>query len=92
MPLNPAQPLLTLGRLVQEDLCLMEPQGDEYDLTGAILCFPASWTLAQKIGRPMTGIHHPVEIYDDDLAAPGAPPVRCDPPRTAAVADELLHL
>ncbi|RYI01775.1 MAG: DUF3445 domain-containing protein, partial [Acetobacteraceae bacterium] len=40
----------------------------EYDLTGAILCFPASWTLAQKIGRPMTGIHQPVEIYDEALA------------------------
>ena len=69
VPLDPAQPLLTLGRLVQEDLCLMQDTGTEYDLTGAILCFPASWTLAQKIGRPMTGIHRPVEIYDATLAA-----------------------
>jgi dimethylamine monooxygenase subunit A len=69
VPLNPAEPLLTLGRLVQQDLCLMESNGSEYDLTGAILCFPASWTLAQKIGRPMTGIHQPVEIYDEQLAA-----------------------
>jgi hypothetical protein len=67
--LDPDQPLLTLGRLVQQDLCLMEARGEEYDLTGAILCFPASWTLAQKLGRPMTGIHQPVEIYDDQLAA-----------------------
>lgn len=69
VPLDPARPLLTLGRLVQQDLCLMEARGEEYDLTGAILCFPASWTLAQKIGRPMTGIHQPVEIYDETLAA-----------------------
>jgi dimethylamine monooxygenase subunit A len=69
VPLDPAEPLLTLGRLVQQDLCLMESSGSEYDLTGAILCFPASWTLAQKIGRPMTGIHQPVEIYDEALAA-----------------------
>ncbi|MCU0827329.1 MAG: DUF3445 domain-containing protein [Tabrizicola sp.] len=68
VPLDPAQPLLTLGRLVQQDLCLMQSTGAEYDLTGAILCFPASWTLAQKLGRPMTGIHQPVEIYDDQLA------------------------
>ncbi len=61
-------PLATLGRLVQEDLCLMEARGDEYVLTGAILCFPASWTLAQKIGRPMTGIHEPVAPYTDDIA------------------------
>jgi hypothetical protein len=69
VPLDPAQPLLTLGRLVQQDLCLMQSNGAEYDLTGAILCFPASWTLAQKIGRPMTGIHQPVEVYDAALAA-----------------------
>jgi hypothetical protein len=69
VPLNPAEPLLTLGRLVQQDLCLMQSNGAEYDLTAAILCFPASWTLAQKIGRPMTGIHQPVEIYDAALAA-----------------------
>jgi hypothetical protein len=67
--LDPDQPLLTLGRLVQQDLCLMQSNGTEYDLTAAILCFPASWTLAQKLGRPMTGIHQPVEIYDDQLAA-----------------------
>ena len=67
--LDAGAPLLTLGRLVQQDLCLMQANGGEYDLTGAILCFPASWTLAQKLGRPMTGIHQPVEIYDAALAA-----------------------
>lgn len=68
VPLDPDQPLLTLGRLVQEDLCLMERRGEEYALTGGILCFPASWTLTQKIGRPLTGIHDPVPIYDADVA------------------------
>lgn len=68
VPMNPDEPLLTLGRLVQQDLCLMQARGAEYDLTGAILCFPASWTLTQKIGRPMTGIHKPVAIYDAALA------------------------
>lgn len=67
VPLDPAQPLMTLGRLVQEDLCLMEAQG-EYTLTGGILCFPASWSLAQKLGRPLTGIHDPVPVYDADIA------------------------
>jgi hypothetical protein len=69
VPLDPALPLLTLGRLVQQDLCLMQSNGAEYGLTGAILCFPASWTLAQKLGRPMTRIHRPVEVYDDQMAA-----------------------
>ena len=66
--LDPDQPLLTLGRLVQEDLCLLEQDGAEHVLTGAILCFPASWTLAQKLGRPMTQIHVPVESYNPDIA------------------------
>lgn len=68
VPLDRAFPLITLGRLVQQDLCLMEKQGEESVLTGAILCFPASWTLAQKIGKPMTGIHAPVAHYDEVLA------------------------
>jgi hypothetical protein len=68
IPLDPAQPLLTLGRLVQEDLCLREAAGNEHVLTGAILCFPASWTLAQKIGRPLSDIHIPVPSYDAGIA------------------------
>lgn len=71
--LDPTQPLATLGRLVQEDLCLMEEGGPhgypgEHVLTGAILCFPASWTLSEKIGRPLVRIHAPVPPYDDDIA------------------------
>ena len=66
--LDRAQPLRTLGRLVQEDLCLLQKVGDEHVLTGAILCFPASWTLAQKLGRPMRAIHDPVDDYTDDIA------------------------
>lgn len=68
VPVDRAFPLITLGRLVQQDLCLMQKQGEKSVLTGAILCFPASWTLAQKLGKPMTGIHAPVAHYDDALA------------------------
>ncbi len=69
VPLGPAMPLRTLGRLVQEDLCLLEAgEGGEHRLTGAILCFPASWTLAQKLGRGLLGIHEPVPPYDEGLA------------------------
>jgi hypothetical protein len=62
-------PLVTAARLVQEDLCLMQPVAGEHVLTGAVLCFPASWTLAEKIGRPLTGIHTPVAAYDGGMAA-----------------------
>ncbi|MCA3537903.1 MAG: DUF3445 domain-containing protein [Rhodobacter sp.] len=68
IPLDLSQPLLTLGRLVQEDLCLLDSVGGEHVLTGAILCFPASWTLAQKIGRPLSDIHIPVPSYDGGIA------------------------
>jgi len=61
-------PLGTLGRLVQEDLCVMQKRGDEHVLTAAVLCFPSNWTLRQKFLRPMTGIHVPVKPYDDNIA------------------------
>ena len=64
-------PLIVAARLVQEDLCLLEqPDGaGEHVLTGAVLCFPASWTLAEKLGRPLTTIHDPVAEYGDGMAA-----------------------
>ncbi len=66
--LNRSAPLLTLGQLVQQDICLLQKQGAEHVLTGAVLCFPASWRLAEKAGKPLIGIHEPVEEYDETLA------------------------
>lgn len=61
-------PLGTLSRLVQEDFCILEKRGDEHVMTAALLCFPAAWTLSEKIGKPLTGIHVPVASYDDGVA------------------------
>jgi dimethylamine monooxygenase subunit A len=66
---DPSDPLLTLSRLVQEDFCIHQKRGDEHVLTAALLCFPSAWTLAEKIGRPLTRIHQPVARYDSDVAA-----------------------
>ena len=66
--LDGADPLGTLGQIVQEDLCLMEKHGDQHVLTGAVLCFPASWRLDEKFMRPMTAIHAPVDSFDDNIA------------------------
>jgi len=63
-----AEPLITLGHLIQEDICLMGPGPDGHILIGALLCFPASWTLSEKIGRPLVRIHRPVPEYDDNTA------------------------
>ncbi|WP_375258868.1 DUF3445 domain-containing protein [Citreimonas sp.] len=71
VPLDRADPLGTLGRLVQEDLCLLhKPEGSaEHVLKAAVLCFPAGWRLADKADRPLTAIHVPVASYDDGVAA-----------------------
>lgn len=61
-------PLALLGTLIQEDICLMEKRGEAHVLTGAVLCFPASWRLSEKAGKPLIAIHEPVEEYDEALA------------------------
>jgi len=63
-----ADPLATLGRLCQEDFALMLPGDPEHWLAGGVVCFPSRWRLAEKLGRPLTGIHRPVAVYDDTLA------------------------
>jgi dimethylamine monooxygenase subunit A len=88
VPLDAGDPLGTLGRLVQEDLCILQKQDDEHVLTGAVLVFPSGWTLAEKIGRPLMRIHRPVADYDRDIArrvqrlcdglAPGRPLMRAN--------------
>jgi hypothetical protein len=67
---DPADPLATLGRMVQEDFCLMQASPAGYRLTAAILCFPAHWRLADKLGRPLDVIHAPVPDFDVRLARP----------------------
>lgn len=53
---------------MQEDFCLLSKSGDEHVLDAAVLCFPASWRLAEKIGRPLSAVHDPVAEYDAGLA------------------------
>ncbi len=65
--LDRADPMATLGVLVQEDLCLLQKRGDEHVLTGAVLCFPAGWRLADKVSRPLSIIHVPIPEYDDNI-------------------------
>jgi hypothetical protein len=61
-------PLLTLSRLLQEDVCLHMKRDGEHVLMAALLCFPAAWTLAEKIGHPLSRIHVPVARYDAEIA------------------------
>ena len=70
VPLDRSDILHTLGHILQQDLCVhQKPDGaEEHHLTAAVLCFPASWRLAEKIGRPLSQVHTPVDVYDDRMA------------------------
>jgi hypothetical protein len=70
IPPAPAEPLKTLGRMVQEDFCLMQASPQGYRLTAAVLCFPTHWRLADKLGRPLDVIHTPVPGFEARLARP----------------------
>lgn len=60
-------PLITAGRLVQEDLLILQRRGDAWVLTDGVLCFPSHWTLSEKLGRSLIDIHGPVPFYAGDL-------------------------
>ena len=51
------------ARFVQEDLVLMRRGEDGWRLAAASLCFPSSWSLAEKFGRPLQDIHEPVPQF-----------------------------
>jgi hypothetical protein len=53
-------PLRTASLLVPEDLVLMRRVEDGWRLVAASLCFPSSWSLAEKFDRPLQDIHQPV--------------------------------
>lgn len=60
-----------LTQLAQEDFCVMQAQADgSYVLTAALLCAPAHWRLAEKLGRPFSEIHQPVPGFNARLGGP----------------------
>ncbi len=63
-------PLDIAGRLVPEDVCLLQSDGERPILVGASLCSPARWLLSEKIGEPVSIIHNPVPGYHEALGQP----------------------
>ena len=53
-------PLEAASLLVQEDLILMRRGADGWRLAAGSLCFPSSWVLTEKFGKPLNTIHAPV--------------------------------
>jgi dimethylamine monooxygenase subunit A len=63
--------LARLAGLVQEDFCVMQATPERtYALTAALLCAPAHWRLAEKLGRRMSEIHRPVPGFAKRLGGP----------------------
>lgn len=50
------------GRLVQEDLCILD--GTTLELVAGSVCFPQGWLLTSKIGLSMRAVHAPVQYYE----------------------------
>ena len=70
-------PLEQAARAVPEDLLVLAPRNRAPDaavldwvLVSAALAFPAHWVLAEKMGRPLAGIHEPVPHYEERLERP----------------------
>ncbi|PBC21633.1 MULTISPECIES: DUF3445 domain-containing protein [unclassified Mesorhizobium] len=53
-------PLVAASLLVQEDLILMRRDDSGWRLAAGSLCFPSSWSLLEKFGKPLQQIHQPV--------------------------------
>jgi dimethylamine monooxygenase subunit A len=69
IPLGGAHPLFAAGRLVQQDLLVLLPRDGVHRLAAGFLAFPASWSLQEKMGRPLSSIHAPVARIEANLAA-----------------------
>lgn len=55
-----APPLAAAARLVEEDLCVMQPRSGRYALTAASVASPSYWRLEDKLGKELLDIHDPV--------------------------------
>lgn len=56
-------PLEKAARLVQEDLVIMMRGEDGWRLAAGCVCFPSSWVLAEKFGRPLQQVHASVPRF-----------------------------
>lgn len=67
---DPTAPLRAAAALVQEDVLLLQRGAEAFHLVAGLLAFPTRWSLAEKMGQPLSAIHAPVPGYDTHLARP----------------------
>ena len=61
------EPLLNVGRLICEDLCILKKINERWILVAGLVVFPSRWDLREKIGLDIDQIHHPVPGYQSAL-------------------------
>ncbi|PNH08915.1 hypothetical protein TSOC_004492 [Tetrabaena socialis] len=57
--------------LDEEDYCLVAPPapgGSAYRLVGGVVCFPAHWSVLEKLGQELPRVHDPVPRWRSDAA------------------------
>jgi hypothetical protein len=59
-----ALPLMTAGSLVADDLVILEKRQTGWHLTAGYVAFPSGWSLPEKAGLPMEGIHAHVPGFE----------------------------
>jgi hypothetical protein len=50
-------PLMKAGSLVQDDLVILQKRDTGWHLTAGYVAFPSGWSLPEKAGLPMEGVH-----------------------------------
>ncbi|MCJ8144957.1 DUF3445 domain-containing protein [Ancylobacter sp. A5.8] len=61
-------PLVLAGRIVSDDLLILRKSEAGYRLVAAVLCFPSAWSLTEKFGATLDGLHANVPGYPGKMA------------------------
>lgn len=63
--------LRAIGEALEPDFLLLRPnEAGEMRLVGGCVCFPSSWSLEEKMGRPLDFIHRVVPGLNEQLGQP----------------------
>lgn len=68
---DPRETLRAIGEALEPDFLLLKPDdAGEMKLLGGCVCFPSSWSLEEKMGRPLDFIHRVVPGLNEQLGKP----------------------
>ena len=68
-PSKKLTPLKQASLMIQEDLILMIPRGEEYFLGAASLCAPSNWSLEKKFNNSLLQLHENVPLYASKIGS-----------------------